>query len=83
MSVMYPLAIIDTACSTSLVRMTLYHHSTIAFPTKAETNEGITALGGKADSDAAEDPVTRLGGDIPGVRTVTNQMAVEEAKSKE
>jgi osmotically-inducible protein OsmY len=83
MSVVYPLAIVITACSTSLVRMTLYHHSTSVFHTEIEMNEGATALGGKAGSAPAENPVTRLGRNIAGVQAVENQMAVEQAKSKE
>ena len=83
MSVMYPLAIVNTACSTSLVSMRLYHHSASASQTRIETNEGVTTLGGKADSAAVEDPGARLVSDLPGVQAVENQMAVEEAKSKE
>ena len=83
MSVMYPLAIVNTASITSLVRMTLYHHSISACHTKVETNEDVAALRGKARSTTAENPVTRLVSDVPGVRTVKNQMAVEDDKSKE
>ena len=83
MSVLYPLAIVDAASITSLVRMTLYHHSIGVCHTKVETNEDVVALGGKARSTAAENPVTQLVSDIPGARTVKKQMAVEEAKSKE
>ena len=36
--------------------------------------EGVIALGGKARNGAAENPVTRLESDIPGVRSVKNQM---------
>jgi osmotically-inducible protein OsmY len=82
MSVMYPLAIVNTASITSLVRMTLYHHSISVCHTKIETNEGVAALGGMARSVAAESPVARLVSDIPGVRTARNQMAMEEVKSK-
>jgi hypothetical protein len=70
MSVMYPLAIVNTASITSLVRMTLYHHSISVCHTKIETNEGVTALSGKAGSTAAEDPGTQLVSDLPSVRIV-------------
>ena len=83
MSVMYPLAIVNAASITSLVRMTLYHHSISVCHTKVATNEDVATLGGKARSTAAENPVTQLLSDIPGARTVKKQMAVEEAKSKE
>ena len=82
MSVTYPLAIVDPASITSLVSMTLYHHSASACHTRTETNEGVTTLGGKADSAAVEDPGARLVSDLLGVQAVENQMAVEEAKSK-
>ena len=82
MSVLYPLAIVNAVSITSLVRMTLYHHSIGVCHTKVETNEDMAALGGKARSTAAENPVTRLVSVIPGVRTVKKQMVVEEAKSK-
>jgi len=40
---MYPLAIIDTASITSLVRMTQYHH---VHHTAIETSEGVAVLVG-------------------------------------
>ena len=43
---MYPLAIIDTASITSLVRTTLYHRSISVHHTKVTMNEGVAALGG-------------------------------------
>ncbi len=70
MSTMYPLAIVTRASVTSLVKMTLYHHSTSVFHTLAE-------------SAAKEDRDTRLVSDLPGVQAVENQMGVEEAKTKE
>jgi len=42
MSALYPLAIIDTASITSLVRMTLYHH---VYHARIEANEGVAVLG--------------------------------------
>ena len=42
MSTVYPLAIINTPSSTSLVRMTLYRHVYLA---RIETTEGVAALG--------------------------------------
>jgi len=83
MSVMYPLAIVSTSSVTSLVRMTLYHHSISVYPAKVATNGDVAALGGNSRNAAKENPVTQLASDIPGVRTVKNPMAVEEAKSKE
>ena len=39
-----------------------------------EMNEGVAALGGKTGNTAVEDPVTQLASDLPGGRSVTNQM---------
>lgn len=55
MSTTYPLAILNTASSASLVRMTPYDCVCHA---RIETNEGLAALGTKARNTAAEDPVT-------------------------
>jgi hypothetical protein len=55
MSTTYPLAIINTASITSLVRMTPCDH---VYHAKIETNEGMAALGKKARNTAAENPVT-------------------------
>lgn len=55
MSAMHPLAIIDTASITSLVRTTLYHHSISVHHTQVEMNEGVAALGGMARRAAKED----------------------------
>ena len=74
--------IVNTASITSLVRMTLYHQAINVCHPKVATNEGMAALGGKARSAAAEDPVTQLVSDLSGVRTVKNQTAVEAAKTK-
>jgi len=76
MSVMYPLAIINTASITSLVRMTLYHHPISVHHTKLDMKEGVAALGEKAQSAAVENPATRLMSDIPDVRSVKNQMVI-------
>jgi hypothetical protein len=55
-SVIHPLAIVNAASITSLVRMTLYHHSISVYHTKVERNEGVAALGEKARNAAAESP---------------------------
>jgi Hsp20/alpha crystallin family protein len=46
MSVKYPLAIVDAASITSLVRMTLYHHSISVCHTKidAECKNGVLTV---------------------------------------
>jgi hypothetical protein len=68
MRAMYPRAIVNAASITSLVRMTLYHHSISVCHARVETDEDIAVLGAKARNAAAENPVGPLLNDIPGVR---------------
>ena len=83
MCVMYPLAVVDAAFITTQVKMTwLYYHSMSVFHTQVETNEGVVTLEGKARNAAEKDLVTRLVSDVHGVRSVKNQMAIEEAKGQ-
>ncbi len=65
---MYPLAIVNAASNTSLVRMTLYHHSITVYHATVERNEGVAVLGGTAWNAAAENPVGPLVHDIPGAK---------------
>jgi hypothetical protein len=71
---MHPLATVRTASITSLVRMTLYHHSISVYHTQVEMNEDMAVLGGKARNAAAENPVAKLVSDIPSERSVKNKM---------
>jgi len=82
MSVMYPLAIVNTTSVTSLVRIKLYHHLISVYHTNIETNKVVANLGGNGRIASAENPITQLVSDIPGVRSVKNQMAIEDDKSK-
>lgn len=59
MSTMHPLAIIDTASITSLVRTTLYHRSIHVHHTQGEMNEGMAALGGGEMSHVAHRAVAQ------------------------
>lgn len=74
MGTLYPLAIVSSPASTSLVRTTPHHH---VYHTKTETSEGVTALDGSARNAAAENPFAQLVGDIPVGRNAKNQMATE------
>ena len=71
MSTMYPLAIINTPSSTSLVRMTQYHH---VHPTTIETSKGGATL----DEDVPN--VAQLVSDLPGERSAMNEMATESER---
>jgi hypothetical protein len=64
----HPLAIVNAVSITSLVRMTLYHHSTSVYSTQVESIEGVATLGGKAPDAAAKNLVTQPMSGIPGVR---------------
>jgi hypothetical protein len=82
MSVQYPLAIVNTASITSLVRMTLYHRAIGIYPAKVGMSEVVAALGGKASSGAVENSVAQSESEVPGGRSEENPMAIEQAKSK-
>jgi hyperosmotically inducible periplasmic protein len=74
---------IDDASVTAQVKMALLsHHSTSAFKTGVETNDGIVTLTGKATSNAAKDMATQVANDVNGGTKVINNMIVEEAASK-
>ena len=83
MSVMHPLAIVNAASITSLVRMTLYHHSISVYPTQVATNEGVATLGGNVLDAATRNLVTQPVSDVHGVQGVKTERAIEEAKSRQ
>ncbi len=75
---------IDDASITALVKTTLlYHHSTSALNTTVKTQNGMVTLDGKAKNAAEKELATKLVNDVRGVKSVTNNMTVEEAKIKE
>ena len=57
MSAIHPLVIVNTASISSLVRITLYHHSISVYHNQVETNEAMAALREKARNVATEYPV--------------------------
>jgi osmotically-inducible protein OsmY len=70
---------IDDASITAQVKMALLsHRSTSVLNTKVETKDGVVILGGKAKNTAEKDLVTKLVSDIDGVKSVANNMSVEE-----
>jgi len=72
---------IDDASITAQVKMTLlYHHSTSALNTKVETKHGVVTVSGAAGNAAGKDLVSKLVNDVKGVKSVKNQMAIEEPK---
>ena len=72
---------IDDASITAQVKMTLLsNRSTGVLRTKVETNDGVVTLGGQARNAAEKDLATKLVGDVNGVKSVVNNMAIDEAK---
>ena len=68
---------IDDASITAQVKMAfLAHHSTSAFKTGVETNNGIVTLSGNATSGAGKDLATKVASNINGVVNVVNNMSV-------
>ena len=58
----------------------LFHRSTSALNTIVVTNYGAVTLSGKARNAAEKDLVTKLVNDVKGVKSVKNQMTIEESK---
>lgn len=76
--------LIDDASVTALVKATLLsHRSTSALHTTVETKDGMVKLGGKAKNAAEKDLATKIVVDVHGVKSVFNNMTVEESKTKE
>jgi osmotically-inducible protein OsmY len=74
---------IDDASITAQVKATLLsHRSTGVLRTKVETNDGVVTLGGQARNAAEKDLVTKLVEDVHGVKSVVNNMTIEEAKKE-
>ena len=82
MSVMYPLAIVNTTSISSLVKIKLYNHSIIVYNTNIEVNKVVAKLNENAGDVSSENPITQLMNDIPVKRSVKNQMAIEGVESK-
>ena len=74
---------IDDASITAQVKAALLaHRSTGVLRTKVETNAGVVTLGGQTRNAAEKDLVTKLVEDVNGVKSVVNNMTIEEAKKE-
>ncbi|MGA8753106.1 BON domain-containing protein [Candidatus Deferrimicrobium sp.] len=72
---------IDDASITAQVKIVLlYHRSTSAVRTKVKTKNGVVTLSGEAGNAAEKALVTKLAGDVHGVKNVTNRMTVTGSK---
>lgn len=70
--------VIDDASITSQVKFALLgHKSTSALKTKVTTNSGVVMISGVAESSAEKALVTKLAGDVRGVKSVVNSMTVK------
>jgi hyperosmotically inducible periplasmic protein len=68
---------IDDASITAQVKMAfLTHHSTSAFKTGVDTNNGIVTLSGSATTPAGKDMATKVASDVNGVTNVVNNMTI-------
>jgi hyperosmotically inducible periplasmic protein len=74
---------IDDASITAQAKMTLlFHSSTSAGNTHVVTNQGVITLDGKAQNAAERDLAGKLVADIHGVKSVVNNMTIDETISK-
>lgn len=72
---------VDDASITAQVKLSLMaHRSTSTLRTSVATRDGVVTIGGNARSTAEPQLVTKLVNDIPGVKSVTNNMTVPAAK---
>ena len=69
---------IDDASITSQLKYALLSHKgTSALKTKVTTTDGVVVITGEAASDAEKSLVTKLAGDVRGVKSVSNNMTVK------
>ena len=69
---------IDDASITAQVKMALWvHRSTSVVNTKVETKNGAVTVSGKAKNRAEKELVSKLAGDINGVKSIHNLMTIE------
>jgi len=69
---------IDDASITALVKTTLLsHRSTSAVKTSVKTTDGVVTLSGIAGNDAEKSLAAKLASDVKGVRSIDNQMTVD------
>ena len=72
---------IDDASITSQVNMALlFHRSTSFLHTTVTTKRGVVTVGGKARNAAEIDLVSKLVTNVKGVKSVNNQMSVEQPR---
>ncbi len=74
---------IDDASITAQIKLAfLSHHSTSAFKTGVETNNGIVTLSGNVVNKSGKDMATKVALDVNGVTKVINNMTIIDSLSK-
>ena len=74
---------IDDASITAQVKVALlFHRSTSVLHTKVATSYGVVTVSGVAKNDAEKTLVSKLVNDIKGVKSVVNNMTIEDPSSK-
>jgi hyperosmotically inducible periplasmic protein len=72
---------IDYASITALVKITLmYHRSTSALDTKAETTDGTVTLSGTAKNASEKYLAAKFVKDVRGVKSGNNRMTIEQTQ---
>lgn len=72
---------IDDATITTKVKMKLLdNRATSALNTNVDTTDGVVTLTGKATTAAEKELSTKLAEEVKGVKSVNNQMQIEEKK---
>ena len=71
----------DDATITTKVKMKLMgNRATSALKTSVETTEGVVTLTGMAKTAAEKELATKLAEEVDGVKTVNNQMQIDETE---
>lgn len=69
----------DDATITTKVKMKLMgNRATSALKTKVETTDGIVTLSGTAKTAAEKELATKIAEEVDGVKSINNQMQIEE-----
>jgi osmotically-inducible protein OsmY len=74
---------IDDASITAQVKGSLLsHRSTSALRTRVTTNDGLVTVSGNAKNSAERDLVAKLAEEINAVKSVVNNMTIDQANNK-
>lgn len=75
---------IDDATITTKVKMKLLgNRATSALKTNVDTTDGVVTLTGTATTAAEKELATKLAEEVDGVKSINNQMQIDETQEKE